>query len=175
MCSLSIDQWILFLILRVRHNDENPGGGGHSHWRQYTYTCSRTARVPFWPISVPQRVRFSSNMPLKVDADRISQISYLPDTKYPRQKNWLDLESTWFNSADQNEVPDKNKSLGDSICVYLKGRVLNTRCVPERVWFSKWLCQGECRMHKIALNWPNFTNNLPTIVPINHLWTTVVP
>ena len=38
--------------------------GGHSHWRQYTY--ARTARVPFWPISVPQRVGFSSNVPLRV-------------------------------------------------------------------------------------------------------------
>ena len=38
--------------------------GGHSHWRQYAY--ARTARVPFWPISVPQRVGFSSNVPLRV-------------------------------------------------------------------------------------------------------------
>ncbi len=27
-----------------------------------------------------------------------------------------------------------------------KGRVLNTKCMPERLWFFQWLCQGECRM-----------------------------
>ena len=39
-------------------------GGGHSHWQQYTY--ARTARVPFWPISVPQKVGLSSNVPVRV-------------------------------------------------------------------------------------------------------------
>ncbi len=41
-----------------------PQGGGHSHWQQYAY--ARTPRVPFWPISVPQRVGFSSNVPVRV-------------------------------------------------------------------------------------------------------------
>ena len=36
----------------------SPGGGS----TQYAY--ARTARVPFWPISVPQRIWFSSNVPL---------------------------------------------------------------------------------------------------------------
>ena len=38
--------------------------GGYSHWLQYAY--ARTARVPFWHISVPLRVGFWSNVPLRV-------------------------------------------------------------------------------------------------------------
>ncbi len=38
--------------------------GGYSHWLQYAY--ARTTRVPFWHISVPLRVGFSSNVPLRV-------------------------------------------------------------------------------------------------------------
>ena len=69
-----------------------------------------------WPISVQQRLRFSSDVPVRVQ-----------------------------------------------------------KCVPERVWLFQWLCQGECRMSKIALNWPNIRSYGPTIVLIIHFWTTVVP
>ncbi len=54
-------------------------GGGLLPLTAEQYAYARMVRVPFWPISVPQRIGFSSNVPLT------------------------------------------------------KGRVLNTKCVPERV------------------------------------------
>ena len=50
----------------LKFSGGGPPGGEHSqsHWLQYAY--ARMARVPFWPILVPQRVGFSSNVPLRV-------------------------------------------------------------------------------------------------------------
>ncbi len=40
---------------------------------------------------------------------------------------------------------------------------------PERVWFLQWFRQEECRMSKIALNWPNFQRSAPIIVPMTQI------
>ncbi len=91
-----------------------PGGGGHSHWRQYMY--ARMARVPFWPTSVPQRVGFSSFanfVPVRVGVSRCrpSRGIHFPGYRPPRFRseecpwNVFFLKKVMFILNLQNFMP----------------------------------------------------------------------
>ncbi len=56
-----------------------------------------------------------------------------------------------------------------------KGRVLNTKCVPERVWFFALVVPGTVQNVKICTKHAKLAKLAPIIVPMNHFRTLIVP
>ena len=77
----------------------------------------------------------------------------------------------WPISEPQIILPHLHchRGLGFSSNVPQKGFLTPNVC-QKRVWFLQWLCQGECRMSKIAQNWPNLIKRKHScMVLVQHL------